>query len=381
MQSQNALNLQQFRAGELIFSAGDIPDCAYIIESGEIEIISVESDQPINVLGPGNLLGEMGVVDSLPRTTTAKARTAVSLLVIDRNQITERIARTDPIVRALVEVLLHRFRLLLPGEAPRELPKHLGPDRLVSELGLNKFKLENALRQAIEQGQVQTVFQPIHTLRDRRIAGYEALSRWSRPDGEVISPDEFIALAEETDLILEVGYLSFQRACELLQQIQRDQFVSINVSVRQLDCDEFLNRVVELLHRHDIDTSRIKLEITETMILDAQRAKAWIKRCHEIGFSVCADDFGTGYSGLVQLSELDYDFIKIDKKLIENLHRNARTAIILKGVVEMARALNLKLVAEGVENNRQLETLKTLGVDYGQGFHFGRPVSLQSISS
>ena len=372
-------HIKQYNKGDIIFHGGDRSDCAYIIESGQVEIFVEANGTIIDILSEGELFGEMGVLDQSPRSTSAKAITALTLLEVRTAQITNRLAESDPIVKALVGVLLKRFRSMLPSE-------HVSNNQLLDQVasvieqaGLSKFKLESELRTAINQGDVQTVFQPIYDIQGDRVAGFEALSRWTHPTRGYISPVEFIALAEETDLIIEVGDLVFSRAIELLSRLPDHVFININVSSKQLDDEQFLNRVVQKIKAHGISPSRLKLEITETMVVDFEHAKKWLEKCQGIGFPVCADDFGTGHSGMEQLVELCFDVLKVDQVFIRNMDKSPRHQTILKTMASMAKQLDAQLVAEGVEDEKQLHNLKSLGFDYGQGYLFGKPMLEQDV--
>lgn len=369
-------DIKQYQQGEIIFHGGDSSDCAYIIEKGQVEIFVESSETIIDILNEGELFGEMGVLDQSPRSTSARALTKLTLIEIKTQQITNRLSESDPIVKALVGVLLKRFRSMLPSQGVGKSKNLLDQvASVVEQAGLSKFKLESELRGAINDGTVQTVLQPISDIRTRKIAGFEALSRWTHPDRGFISPVEFIALAEETDLIIEVGDLVFSRAIEMLAKLPEHVFININVSSKQLDDEEFLNRVVAKAKSMQVSPSRLKLEITETMVVDFKLAKKWLDKCRAIGFPVCADDFGTGHSGMEQLLELDFDVLKVDQVFVRNMFKNERYQIILQSIATMAQSLNTKLVAEGIESEKEFNVLKELGFDLGQGYYFGKPMS------
>ena len=150
------------------------------------------------------------------------------------------------------------------------------------------------------------------------------MSRWEHPEKGTISPFEFITLAEETELIVDVGRLVFQRACHVLSQLPESYFININVSPKQLDNDLFLNHVVHLMESKGVSPSRLKLEITENMVVDFKQASQWIDKCKALGFPICADDFGTGHSGMQQLVELDFDVLKVDQVFIRNMFVNKK---------------------------------------------------------
>ncbi len=368
---------KKYQPGDIIFHGGDQSDCAYIIEEGQVEIFVESNETIIDILNEGELFGEMGVLDQSPRSTSARALTTVTLLEVKTQQITNRLAESDPIVKALVGVLLKRFRSMLPNQEFSSANNHLlnQVTSVLEQTGFSKFKLENELRNAINGKEVQTVFQPISEIQNNCIAGFEALSRWVHPERGFISPVEFIALAEETDLIIEVGDLVFNRAIEMLTKLPEHVFININVSAKQLDDKQFLNRVLKTAQANKINPQRLKLEITETMVVDFNLAKKWLEKCRRIGFPVCADDFGTGHSGMEQLVELDFDVLKVDQVFIRNMFKNDRYQTILKSIAQMAINLGAKLVAEGVEGEQEYEFLKSLNFDFGQGYYFGKPMS------
>ena len=370
-------HIKQYQPGDIIFHGGDTSNCAYIIEEGQVEIFVESSHTIIDILSEGELFGEMGVLDQSPRSTSARALTALTLLEVKTQQITNRLSESDPIVKALVGVLLKRFRAMLPNQGISDGKNSLLDQvaSVIEQTGLSKFKLESELRSAINRGEVQTVFQPISDIHSGRIAGFEALSRWTHPDRGFISPVEFIALAEETDLIIEVGDLVFNRAIEMLTKLPDHVFININVSSKQLDDDQFLNRVLKKAKDNNISPKRLKLEITETMVVDFKLAKKWLDKCRKIGFPVCADDFGTGHSGMEQLVELEFDVLKVDQVFIRNMFKNDRYRTILKTIASMAKSLDTKLVAEGVESLKEFEVLPALNFDFGQGYYFGKPMS------
>jgi EAL domain-containing protein (putative c-di-GMP-specific phosphodiesterase class I) len=370
-------HIQQYQPGDIIFHGGDSSDCAYIIEAGQVEIYIESNQSIIDILSEGELFGEMGVLDQSPRSTSARALTPLTLLEVKTDQITNRLSESDPIVKALMGVILKRFRSMLPNQGMSGGKNSLLNQvaSVIEQTGLSKFKLESELRSAIIKGDVQTVFQPISDIKSGSITGFEALSRWTHPERGFISPVEFIALAEETDLIIEVGDLVFNRAIEMLAKLPDHVFININVSSKQLDDDQFLNRVSKKVKDANISANRLKLEITETMVVDFKLAKQWLDKCRKIGFPVCADDFGTGHSGMEQLVELNFDVLKVDQVFIRNMFKNERYQIILKTIAGMAKSLNAKLVAEGVESEEEYLVLQALNFDFGQGYYFGKPMS------
>lgn len=376
-----------FGAGDLIFSEGEAPNGAYLIESGRIEISTVQFGERrvLGELGPGMLLGEMAVIDESPRTATARALTSCRLTRIDATQFAERLAAADPVVRALLLSQLTRYRSALAkltgGAGAFDAEPAL--DRERDELVIDKIRLESELRSAIERKELEVRLQPIEEIVSGHIAGYEALVRWSHPQRGDVSPAEFIRLAEETSLIVPIGDYVLERVCDMLAELRRRgrkplPFIALNVSARQLDDAGLVDRIIGHLKTRQLPPNRLKLEITESLVLDHERISALLERCHAVGMPVALDDFGTGFSNLGPLLTLDFDQIKLDASFVRALDRPRGVAVV-GVVVSMTRALNCDLVAEGVETREQREILHRLGCRYAQGWLVGRPMPLQQV--
>jgi EAL domain-containing protein (putative c-di-GMP-specific phosphodiesterase class I) len=373
---------EQFGAGEIIFSEGDPPSGAFLIESGRVEVSTMQFGERrvLGELGPGMLLGEMAVIDASPRTATARALTACRLTPIDRTQFAERLAAADPVVRALLMSQLTRYRSALAtltggrsASAGDAAPSHDAD-------AFDKIRLESELRTALERKELEVRLQPIEEIASGEVAGYEALVRWRHSQRGDVSPAEFIRLAEETSLILPIGDYVLARVCDLLAELRRRgraplPFIAMNLSARQLDDPQALvERIIGYLRARALPPDRLKLEITESLVLDHARVADLLARCHAVGMHVALDDFGTGYSNLGPLLTLDFDQIKLDGRFVKALDTERGVAVV--GVaVAMARALRCELVAEGVETREQHDTLRRLGCRYAQGWLIGRPLA------
>ncbi|MBX3688644.1 EAL domain-containing protein [Dokdonella sp.] len=377
---------EQFTTGQLIFAEGDAPTGAFLIESGHIEISTVQFGERrvLGELGPGMLLGEMAVIDDSSRTATARALTDCQLTRIDAGQFAERLATADPVVRALLLSQLSRYR--------SALAKLTGGCDPGAEVGLpgdgdlraiDKIRLESELRAALERKELEVRLQPIEEIESGTIAGYEALIRWRHPQRGDVSPAEFIRLAEETSLIVPIGDYMLEQVCDVLVKL-RDRgrkplpFIALNVSARQLDDPDLVDRIIGKVRARNLPPSRLKIEITESLVLDQARIAPLLERCHAVGMPVALDDFGTGFSNLGPLLTLDFDQIKLDASFVRALDRPRGVAVV-GTVVAMARALDSDLVAEGVETREQRETLHRLGCRYAQGWLVGRPQLLDQI--
>jgi EAL domain-containing protein (putative c-di-GMP-specific phosphodiesterase class I) len=225
-------------------------------------------------------------------------------------------------------------------------------------------------------------YQPIVSLETGRIIGFETLIRWNHPERGMIAPDEFVPLAEETGLIVQLGEWVLGEACRQMWDWQ-SRFVldpplelSVNLSVRQFSQLTLVKNVCESLARSGLDPRHLKLEITETALMEnAERAAAMLTELKRNNIRLSLDDFGTGYSSLGYLQKLPIDTIKIDKSFINNMARNKDNLEIVRTIAQLAHGLGMDVVAEGVETNEQLAQLRALGCKAGQGYLFSRPLS------
>ena len=381
-------------AGEYLFREGDTPTSAFLIEEGTVEIRSVratragEPHRPMVIarLGPGELLGEMSVVDRSQRTATAVALVDSVLLVIDSEQIRDRLADADPIIRMLLDGQMKRYRgmlSLLRGSvlADVDVPESLASDpEAAADPGLSKFRLESHLRHALSKGELEVRYQPILEIASNRIAGYEALVRWEHPTRGAVSPDEFIRLAEETSLIVPVGEYVLDAACAALERLRSEPmpFIAVNVSARQLANAGLMQRLVERRQTLGLPPGCIKVEITESQSLDYLQVADIIQHCHANHIAVSLDDFGTGYSNLTHLHQLDFDAIKIDQAFVREMFVSERAMSIVRAVIALGHAIHADLVVEGVETREQLDLLRELGCRYAQGYLIGKPDTLDA---
>lgn len=243
------------------------------------------------------------------------------------------------------------------------------------------LQLETDLRRAVAREEFELHYQPLVTLEDLRLAGFEALSRWRHPDRGLVSPCEFIPLAEETGLIVPLGKWALREACRQQKEWllgypdHPDLFMSVNVSAVQFGNERLVDDVREILAATGLDGSRLKLEITESVIMEnAELATAVLRELKTLGIAFAVDDFGTGYSSLSYLTRFPIDILKIDRCFVSEMHQSEESFKIVRILASLAATLDLKLVAEGIETMRQLEDLRDLGCHMGQGYLFSRPL-------
>ncbi len=377
-----------FAPGEVIFREGDPPTTAFLIESGVVEITADQGGRPVVLsrLGPGDLLGEMAVIDDSPRTATAMAVEACVALMIDRTQINERLTQTDPIVRALLEGQLKRYRGALAAMQGKVSTQPAAAPAASEIAGIGKIRLESQLREALASRALDLRLQPILSVADSQIAGYEALIRWTHPERGAVSPAEFIALAEETSLIVPVGEYVLDVACAAITALRErgvglNPFVAINVSARQLAEEGLIDRIVDRAVAADFSPGQIKVEITESQALNYPQVALVIERCHQAGIRVALDDFGTGYSSLAHLHELPFDTVKVDQAFVRQMMTQPRAMAIVRAIVSMVHGLGADVVVEGIEEQAELDVLAELNCRYAQGYFVGKPQTLDEILS
>lgn len=259
--------------------------------------------------------------------------------------------------------------------------------RSMQEAASERLRLESDLRLALARGEFELYFQPQVDARDGSVIGSEALLRWSHPTLGPQSPAQFIQVLEESGLILEVGAWVLSEACHASARMMRDGLVGrdafqlcVNISPRQFRQNDFVERVERCLAQSQLPASMLKLEITEGIVihnLDDTIAK--MRRLKKLGLSFAMDDFGTGYSSLTYLKRLPVDVLKIDQSFVRDATSDPNDAEIVRAIVAMARSLNLEVIAEGVEQQEQLDFLLQQGCHQYQGYLFSRPVPLQEF--
>jgi diguanylate cyclase (GGDEF)-like protein len=248
------------------------------------------------------------------------------------------------------------------------------------ENSVARLEMESALRRALVHNEFRVNYQPLVQFESSEVIGFEALLRWQHPERGLVSPDEFLAVAEETGLIVPIGQFVLQEACAqaatwLVESSEHEALaVSVNLSERQLVDDELVPTVIAALERTGLDPSLLVLEITESTLMgDRDRAVEVLRRLTDIGVQIGIDDFGTGQSSLGYLRSLPVHSLKIDQSFVEALGNDPEGGAIVSAVVQLGHALGLTVTAEGVETPGQLSLLRALGCDLGQGFYFAHP--------
>ncbi|WP_404419415.1 putative bifunctional diguanylate cyclase/phosphodiesterase [Marinospirillum sp.] len=252
-------------------------------------------------------------------------------------------------------------------------------DQEMSQEARERLKLEQALRSAIKGGGLSLSFQPKVLLESGHVYGAEALLRWCHPELGPLSPGVFIPLAEESGLIVDIGSWVLRQTCKSLVSWREAGLslprIAVNISVQQLEQEEFPDWLEELLHEYDLDISLLELEITETGLMKNElKALMSLARLKERGFRIALDDFGTGYSSLSYLRKLPLSTLKIDRSFILDMGDDPVSLSIVKTIIQLAQNLSLDLVAEGVEDSCQAQQLFDMGCPHAQGYYFYKPL-------
>lgn len=236
------------------------------------------------------------------------------------------------------------------------------------------------LAAALAKEELSLAFQPIVRVSDRLIVGVEALARWRHPQRGVVSPAEFIPVAEESGLIVDLGEWVLRQACTAARRWPDDVRVSVNVSPRQFELSNVATVVYGALGASGLPTKRLKLEVTESVLLSKNAScLRMLRECKDQGIKLAIDDFGTGYSSLAYLDAFTFDFLKIDKSFLSKIRTANDRQPIFEAIIGMAAALKLPVTAEGVEKEVQLEYIRSLGCDFAQGYLFAKPMTEQEL--
>ena len=243
-----------------------------------------------------------------------------------------------------------------------------------------RSRLRQELDSALEREEFRLHYQPIIDLRTGSRVGLEALIRWQHPERGLLHPDAFISFAEDSAQVVPIGSWVLGTACRETAGLGTDAHLSVNVSARQLQHPALLDTVKDALRSSGLAPARLILEITETATLtDLRDVVATLHQLQSLGVRIALDDFGTGYSPLSYLQQLPVDYLKVDRSFVRSMTTHREDAAIVRGVVEMAHALGMLAVAEGVEHAEQLALLQDMGCDLAQGYLWMPPVPVEQL--
>ncbi|HYD17564.1 MAG TPA: EAL domain-containing protein, partial [Patescibacteria group bacterium] len=325
---------KQFKRGDLLIREGDKGDSAYIIETGNVEILIQRDGQALQVgtRGPGSLIGEMAMIDDKPRTATVRALDDCEVLEITRDDFARRVETADPVLKMVMRVITNRYRDMIgrtsslvsvtPNTNAAAVAAENSND--IHDIAMSTLRIQDELKTAMEENQLTLFYQPIIDVQNMKIAGFEALMRWKHPERGMISPGVFIPVAEESGLIVELSRFALERTCATVPKLQaaanaattgaKPLFVGVNFSVKDFAMGDLSAYIIETQKKAGVTPEQIHLEITESLLMEQpESAKNALEKCREAGLDVSIDDFGTGYSSLSYLHYFPIDTLKIDQ--------------------------------------------------------------------
>ena len=372
---------------EIVFDIGDQGDCAYVIESGSVEIIAGPNQAQIAILRAGELFGEVALLDHHPRTASVRSLVASTVVRIERNHVNELLKRSDPVIRHLMTLLLERFRSTHPGQISAHHPANPAMDQ---EVALRTLTLTRDLSFALENGQLELFYQPLIGFAERNLVGFEALVRWRHPTLGMIMPMEFIGLAEKTGLIHRLGFWVLEHAIDAWAELRLlcqprvglPPFISVNLSAAELSDPNIVDTIRQALERKGMLPQELKIELTETVIIeDRATVGEVLEKLSALGIAIALDDFGTGYAGLDYLKSLPISCLKIDKTFVQEMATSLRSYEIVQSAINLAWSIGLSTIAEGIEDEDTAQRLNDLNCNIAQGYYFARPMPASSVAA
>jgi len=380
---------QTFQTGDIIMRQGEVGACAFIIESGRVEIILTKDDgseMSLGTRGAGAMIGEMALIDKAPRTASIKALETCQLLEITQHDFSQRLEKADPILKMTTQVILTRYRdtlarsgIMNNGESCM-LAETMELEYAEGTSAIESVKIDNDFRKGLHSGEVTLHYQPMISVETGRISGFEALMRWTHPELGFISPAQFIPIIEDSGFIVEASQWALKKSLIDLKHIEGrtghdDYFMSVNFSSNDFASDNFVNSVYEALSITDVEPKNLHLEITERLLMgQPDQAKETLDMCRKAGMHIAIDDFGTGYSSLSYLHYFPIDILKIDQSFIREMLSDSNVMALVKSMLQLSKSMDIKTVAEGVETIEEARVLKELGCDTAQGYYFARPM-------
>ncbi len=392
---QGAQAKKSFKAGETIMRQGEEGTCAYIIEGGQVEILIEKADgtaQSVGTRGEGAIIGEMAIVDDAPRTATVKALKDCTMLEISRDDFSQRLKSTDPVIQMISQVILTRYRdMLTRSEIFRESDNYPPPEAIERSYTqqtdvVESVKIANMFKAALQNNELELYYQPIIDLSGGDVLGFEALMRWTHKEEGFISPGVFIPIAEKSGLIVEASKWAVKEACDALKRIESalgrndDLYVSVNFSSHDFAEETFVDNLLTTIEDSTVQPHQLKLEITERLLIQQpDNAKETLQACKDKGIGIAIDDFGTGYSSLSYLYYFPIQTLKIDQSFIRAMYREERSLELVKSIVGLGKNMDLDVIAEGVESLEEAKLLQDIGCDSAQGFYFAKPMPEDKI--
>lgn len=382
----------EFKKGDLLMEQGAIGDCAYVIEKGRVEIFIDYPDgttQKLAERGEGTIIGEMALVDRQRRTASVRAITDCTTIQITKDDFQRRLKATDPVMKMITQVILTRYRDTLSrintfDESAIYPPPEEVERRATSEgKTVETLKTTNEFKRAIKNNELVLHYQPIISLEDGSIKGFEALMRWIHPEKGFMPPNLFIPIAEDSGLIIEATDWAIEEACNALQRMKAicpslasDVFMSVNFTALDMLQPDFLDKLVAVTDRTKTPPHHIKLEMTERLLMNnPEKVRNMLHSCREKGFKIAIDDFGTGYSSLSYLHHYPIDTLKIDRSFVMQMANSESALNLVQGIINLGKSLHMQLVAEGIEEDIEAKLLLESGCVMAQGYKYSKPLA------
>lgn len=383
-----------FAQNETVFTEGEPGERAYLIERGQIDISFEREGKPIRIasLGAGEIFGEMALIDDRPRSATARAVAETEAIVIRRDQIQLVLKGADPTLALLLRVLLGRFRSMqgLLDATADVPPVATDPTTITSDhdvAAIDRLRMEEEIAQAMKRDEFDLLLQPIVSLSDGGVAGFETLLRWRHPQRGLVPPNLMVQLAESSALIQDLDAWVFGAALTRIRKLHARfdadggdrplPFVTINLSGMSFAQDPIpaARGFLDMVDASGVPPGLVKIEITEgALIKNPKDVSVALEALRGAGVHIALDDFGTGYSSLSYLVGFPITTLKIDRMFVQDMLKDQRSLEVVRAVISLAHALNLETIAEGVETTEQLQALWRMQCGYGQGYLLGRPM-------
>jgi diguanylate cyclase (GGDEF)-like protein len=365
------------------------------------QVLVAVANRLVELVRPGDFVARIGgdeFVVLCERLSSVAPAMALAARITTAMRQPLKLARSQRIVTASIGIAVAAAgdtdaeALFAAADAAMYQAKNQGRGRVelfddaLRAAGADRLALGDDLRGAADRGELRLHYQPLLDLRTGHVRGVEALVRWQHPDRGLLAPDLFIGIAEETGTILELGAWVLREACRVLAiwgaapSAGRPLRISVNVAAEQITAGDLVDTVRTALSDAGANPALLTIEVTESSVMvDLDAATRTLRQLRDLGVHLAIDDFGTGYSSLTYLKQFPIHELKLDKSFVDGVGTNVEDSAIVAAVINLARAVDLHVVAEGVENLRQHAALRALGCDYGQGYLWHRPAPLDVI--